>query len=194
MYDKLYGNIGEKIMVTAVILSWIEFISLIITAFAFFINGSSLGMIFLLGSPLAFVLSWPLYGFGQAIDTLDNINQTLADQSSKTASHKTASSKAPAPKPMYQMPSQPSALTDEDINKLFYFIEESRQCRLYSEIKQLWDSSFNHSAKYLHKISEAISSKVLQEKAHGEPTPSDIDGFCDTIERLVSELIENREQ
>ena len=95
----LFGNIGGKIKGLAVT-------SAIVSAISAFIGGIVFAtldddfivfgiLMALLGPIIAWVSSWVLYGFGEIICHLDDINYSTRKASSAQSSHR----QAPAPKP-----------------------------------------------------------------------------------------------
>ena len=99
----LYGNIGGKI-------KGLAFASAIVGAIGAVIGGIIFATVdddfiffgiitVLLGPIVAWVSSWVLYGFGEIICHLDDINYSTK----KVASIKSSQNKAPAPKPQNEM-------------------------------------------------------------------------------------------
>ena len=80
-----------------------------------------------------------------------------------------------------------------DLEKLQYFIAQSRKYKRFSDIQALWDSTTFTHPEYLQSIPNALFSKVSIEQVYGGTTPSNIANFCDSMERLASRL-ESQEQ
>ena len=197
----MYNNVGEKIKKVAIICAWIDCTVCIIAALISFSDGEQIRWLFLLGAFLSFVLSWPLYGFGQLIDDVSVIRQQLVGTAPAndppicppTENENTPDSDCTHAEPAQHFANISYPVDKKDLQKLHSFIEESRQCKHYYEISHLWAStSFTHP-EYLQSISDAIASKVSVENVYTGTTVSDISNFCDSMERLASRL-ESQEQ
>ena len=73
----MYNNIGKKIMGLAKFVAWIGIIGSIISGIFIISAGSQIGFLtIVLGSLVAWVGSFVLYGFGQLIDDTSSIRRT----------------------------------------------------------------------------------------------------------------------
>ena len=89
MFEKLekvlYGNIGKKIKRMAMITFFCEMVAAIIGGFFMLIDGDFFsGLCIMIGGSLAaWVVSWALYGVGELIDKVSDIQKNVCKEESE---------------------------------------------------------------------------------------------------------------
>ena len=80
----MYSNIGKKVQTLAKILGWLLLIAGAIVWITRMDTPSSyddgLGWIALAAGAIGYVLSWPLYGFGQLVDDTHAMREKIAGE------------------------------------------------------------------------------------------------------------------
>ncbi len=197
-------KIGEKIQVLAIISGILSAGVCIFAALICFSKDDSAGWLYVLAALIAFVLAWPLCGFGQLVEDVSAIRQQLESSTPSEAVSAAVTGSTSVPTQKSVAPSDTVESVQEgsvahypsdagDLEKLQYFIAQSRKYKRFSDIQALWDSTTFTHPEYLQSIPNALFSKVSIERVYGGTTPSNIANFCDSMERLASRL-ESQEQ
>lgn len=194
-------KIGEKIQLVAIISGVLNAGICVFAALICFSKEESSGWLYVLAALIAFVLAWPLCGFGQLVEDVSAIRQQLETPAPPEAVSSAVTGSTPASAPKSVVTSEPAQEESvarypsdaEDLEKLQYFIAQSRKYKRFSDIQALWDSTTFTHPEYLQTIPNALFSKVSIERVYGGTTPSNIASFCDSMERLAAKL-ESQEQ
>lgn len=194
-------KIGEKIQLVAIISGVLSAGVCIFAALICFSQEDSSGWLYILAALIAFVLAWPLCGFGQLVEDVSAIRQQFESPAPPEVISTAVSDSTSAPTQKAVVPSKPTQeesvarypFDAGDLEKLQYFIAQSRKYKRFSDIQALWDSTTFTHPEYLQTIPNALFSKVSIERVYGGTTANDIAIFCDSMERLAAKL-ESQEQ
>lgn len=88
LFGEMFSNVGGKLKVVALIIFFLTWIGGILTGLFVFFNGDNamipLGLLIVLASVLpAYLISLPIYAFGQLVENWDAVNYRLYDLEKK---------------------------------------------------------------------------------------------------------------